>query len=158
MSKRERQQALIDIINSQNVETQEDLLDILISKGFSCTQATISRDIKELNITKISYSTNSSGDNRSEQKHKYTIASVSKPIHHESYKQVLGNCIVSMDYANNIIVIKTVAGMAMAVGAAIDQLEIEGIMGCIAGDDTLFLAIKKPENANEIIGSIKRCC
>lgn len=158
MSKRERQQALIDIINSQDVETQEELLDILTSQGFSCTQATISRDIKELNITKISYTTNSSGDNRSEQRHKYTIANETKPIHHESYKQVLGNCIVSTDYAENIIVIKTVSGMAMAVGAAIDQLDIDGIMGCIAGDDTLFLAIKNPENAKEIIGSIKRCC
>lgn len=155
MSKRKRQEALIEIISSQNIETQEELLDILTSRGFSCTQATISRDIKELNITKISYSTSSGVDNRVEQKHKYTIAGEQRPKHHESYKQVLGNCIVSMDYAENIIVIKTVAGMAMAVGAAIDQLDIVGIMGCIAGDDTLFLAIKNPENAMEIIGSIK---
>ncbi|MBQ9232830.1 MAG: arginine repressor, partial [Lachnospiraceae bacterium] len=68
--------------------------------------------------------------------------------------QTLKNCIVSMDYAENIIVIKTVSGMAMAVGTCVDRLSISGILGCIAGDDTLFLAIKDKTHAEKIIGEI----
>jgi len=71
---------------------------------------------------------------------------------------VMASCILSIEAAQNIIVVKTVSGMAMAVGAAIDNLSVEGIMGCIAGDDTLFLAIKDGQQAEHIIGEIKKCC
>ena len=70
----------------------------------------------------------------------------------------MASCILSIEAAQNIIVVKTVSGMAMAVGAAIDNLSVEGIMGCIAGDDTLFLAIKDRQQAEHIIGEIKKCC
>lgn len=146
--KRERQNAIIQIITNNNVETQEDLQALLREKGFEVTQATVSRDMRELKITKISYDGN---------KHRYSANPTVDSGTKASYKHVLGNCILSMDYAHNIIVIKTVAGMAMAVGAAIDHLNIDGTMGCIAGDDTIFLAIRDSNMAEDIIGEIKKC-
>ena len=144
--KQKRKNAIIQIISENNIETQEELLSKLLAQGFNTTQATISRDIKELNITKISYDGN---------KHKYVIGQGTAQGSMASYKQVMGSCILSIDSAENIIVIKTVAGMAMAVGAAIDNHDIEGVMGCIAGDDTLFLAIKDSGLSDKIIGEIK---
>lgn len=148
MGKRERQHALLDLITEYDIDTQEELTSRLNALGFQATQATISRDIKELQLEKVSHGG----------KHKYIVGSIRETEGHTSYQQVLSSCIVSMDYAQNIIVVKTVAGMAMAVGAAIDNLNVDGIMGCIAGDDTLFLAIKSNELAEKIIGDIKKCC
>lgn len=148
MGKQERQQALLDLIHEYDIDTQEELTERLSALGYKTTQATISRDIRELKLEKISING----------KHKYVVGSVVEPVGSASYKHLLSTGIVSMDYAQNIIVVKTVAGMAMAVGAAIDNLEVEGIMGCIAGDDTLFLAIKSNELAEKIIGDIKKCC
>ncbi len=144
--KQNRQNAIIQIINEKNIETQDELLDMLKKKGFNTTQATISRDIRELNITKVTYDGN---------KHKYVTGLPGDAGSKQSYQHVLGNCILSMDYAQNIIVVKTVSGMAMAVGAALDSLDIDGIMGCIAGDDTIFLAIKNSNLGDKIIGEIK---
>ncbi|MBE5945639.1 MAG: arginine repressor [Lachnospiraceae bacterium] len=146
--KKERQNAIIQIITNNNVETQEDLQALLKEKGFDVTQATISRDMRELKVTKISYDGN---------KHKYSANPVIDSGTKASYKHVLGNCVLSIDHAQNIIVIKTVSGMAMAVGAAIDHMDISGIMGCIAGDDTIFLAIRDSKMAEDIIGDIKKC-
>lgn len=144
--KQKRQNAIIDIISSKNIETQDELLECLREQGFDTTQATVSRDIRELKVEKISYNGN---------KHKYIVRTADVNGTDESYRRVLGSCIISMDYAENIIVVKTVSGMAMAVGAAIDSMKIEEIMGCIAGDDTLFLAIKHSSHADKIIGDIK---
>ena len=144
--KNKRQAAIISIINSQAVETQEELALLLSEKGFKTTQATISRDIRELKLTKISYDGN---------RHKYVAGDKEITENRDSYKHLLTSGIISVDYSENIIVIKTVSGMAMAVGAAIDSLTIEGIMGCIAGDDTLFLAIKHREQAQDIIDRIR---
>lgn len=144
--KRKRQNAIIQIIGSSNIETQDELLECLREQGFNTTQATVSRDIRELKVEKISYDGN---------KHKYIVRSAVLSETNESYRQVLGSCIISMNYAENIIVIKTVSGMAMAVGAAIDSLDIDGIMGCIAGDDTLFIAVKYSKLADKIIGDIE---
>lgn len=142
--KNKRQETIISIISEQAVETQEELAALLSARGFNTTQATISRDIKELKLTKVSYDGN---------KHRYICGDTKEKT--KSYRHVMINGIVSMDYSENIIVIKTVSGMAMAVGAAIDALCIDGIMGCIAGDDTLFLAIKKKEQAAKIMSEIE---
>ena len=147
--KEKRQKLIIRLINEHNVETQEELLLLLEKEGFNTTQATISRDIRELNLMKTAY------DGR--RKKYVAVPSQEVPeVQSEelSYYQTLKNCILSMDYADNIIVIKTVSGMAMAVGASVDRLTIDGIMGSIAGDDTLFLAIKDKTKATEIIGEI----
>ena len=146
--KEKRQSAIIRIISENNIDTQEMLLKYLNDSGFDTTQATVSRDIRELNITKLSYEGN---------KHKYVVGSVNAKQSDLSYKHVIENYILSIDHAENLIVIRTVAGYAMAVATAIDSLKEEDIMGCIAGDDTLFIAIKEPDRADEIIGSIKKC-
>lgn len=144
--KKERQDAIVRLVNQYNIQTQEELISYLEKEGFNTTQTTISRDIRELKLTKITYDGN---------KHKYAVGIVNSASTSKSYRQVLGNCVISMEQAENIIVIKTVSGMAMAVGASIDSLKIPGIVGCIAGDDTLFLAIKHSNLADEIIGEIK---
>lgn len=143
--KQKRQNTILNIINKRAVETQEELLKLLMEQGFNTTQATISRDIKELNIRKASYDGN---------KKKY-VAFKKNNEKSDSYIQVMTSCVISIDSAENIIVIKTVPGMAMAVGAAIDTMNIDGIVGCIAGDDTLFLAIKYSSMVVKIMGEIK---
>lgn len=144
--KNQRQEAIINLINNHAIETQEELATLLNEQGFNTTQATISRDIRELKLTKIACEGN---------KHKYIVATGDTKDNSDSYRHVLATGIVSIDHSENIIVIKTVSGMAMAVGAAIDSLTIEEIMGCIAGDDTLFLAIKHKNLAISVIEKIK---
>ena len=147
--KSRRQEAIVNLINNNSIETQEELLNLLTKSGFNTTQATVSRDIRELNVTKITYDGN---------KHKYVVGRVSDTAGAKSYRHVLGNCIISIDYAENIVVVKTIAGMAMAVAAAIDGLSLEDIVGSIAGDDTIFLAIRRSNLAEKVIGDIKKCC
>ncbi len=147
--KKRRQEAIVNLINNNSIETQEELLSLLTENGFNTTQATVSRDIKELNVTKITYDGN---------KHKYVVGRINDTAGVKSYKHLLGNCIISMDYAENIVVVKTVAGMAMAVAAAIDGLSLDDIVGSIAGDDTIFLAIRHSNLAEKVIGDIKKCC
>lgn len=145
--KQARQREIVRIINEYAIETQEELMAKLSAQGVVTTQATISRDIRELNLKKVTYDGN---------KRRYVVGNASADTANTgSYAQVLENCIVSLEQAENIIVVKTVSGMAMAVGAAFDKLDIDGIVGCIAGDDTLFVAIKHSQMADKIIGEIK---
>ncbi|MDD6328271.1 MAG: arginine repressor [Eubacteriales bacterium] len=144
--KQARQRAIVQLIHEHAIETQEDLLEKLKAQGFNTTQATVSRDIRELDVRKITYDKN---------KHKYVIGQEQQSITHGSYRQVLESSITSIEGAENLIVVKTVSGMAMAVGAAIDSLKLDGIVGCIAGDDTLFLAVKRTCMTETIIGEIK---
>lgn len=146
MGKKSRQGTILNLIQQNNIETQDELKSLLEERGYHTTQATISRDIRELNITKVTYNGNC---------HKYAVRTTSTNHSTGSYKQILENSMMSIDYSENIIVVKTVPGMAMAVAAAIDNLDMEGIMGCIAGDDTIFLAIKRSSMAQEIVGEIK---
>lgn len=145
MSKQKRQQALLELISEYEIDTQEELTRRLQALGFETTQATVSRDIRELKLEKIAC----------EGGHRYATGLEPETGTHASYQHVLTSCITSIDAAQNIIVVKTVSGMAMAVGAAIDHLSIDGILGCIAGDDTLFLAIRDEHQAAGIIGDIK---
>lgn len=149
MSKQKRQQALLELISEYEIDTQEELTRRLQTLGFETTQATVSRDIRELKLEKISCGS---------AKHRYAVGREAGTGTHASYQHVMTSSILSIEAANNIIVVKTVSGMAMAVGAAIDNLSVEGIMGCIAGDDTLFLAIRDGQQAEHIIGEIKKCC
>ena len=140
MSKQRRQQALLELISEYEIDTQEELTRRLQALGFETTQATVSRDIRELKLEKVSYGSG---------KHRYAASLEPDTGTHASYQHVMASCILSIEAAQNIIVVKTVSGMAMAV---------ECIMGCIAGDDTLFLAIKDGQQAEHIIGEIKKCC
>ncbi|WOO36196.1 arginine repressor [Anaerocolumna sp. AGMB13020] len=139
-----RQSKIIELISKNDIETQEDLADLLTQAGYNVTQATISRDIRELKLTKVAVD-----DGRQ----KYIVLNNTETGMSEKYVRVLREGFLSMDMAQNIIVIKTVSGMAMAVAAALDALHIQGIMGCIAGDDTLMCIIKTTE---ETIGVMEK--
>jgi transcriptional regulator of arginine metabolism len=145
--KAKRQEKIIEIIEQYNIETQDELADKLAKAGFQTTQATISRDIRELKLTKLAYPGG---------RQKY-IALKNQELHiDKKYKRVLGDAIIGMEPAQNIIVIKTVSGMAMACAAAIDSLAIEGIVGTIAGDDTIMCIAKDNGYAVSVIDSLKR--
>lgn len=145
--KQRRQAKIIEIVENNDIETQDELLTKLTEAGFNTTQATISRDIRDINLTKVSVAGG---------RQKYALGKSAGRESINSYKQVLSTCILSMEAAENLIVIKTVSGMAMAVGAALDNLSINGLMGCIAGDDTLFLAVRSRELVKFVITTIER--
>lgn len=145
--KSKRQSKIIEIIEKFDIETQEELTNKLIDAGFATTQATISRDIRELKLTKVA------GNNG---KQKYTVSTSVTIDVSGKYKKVLSAGIISMEAAENMIVIKTVSGVAMAVGAALDSLNINGLMGCIAGDDTIFAVTRTKEMTKDVIANIKK--
>ena len=136
-----RQRKIIELINKYDIDTQQELAQRLIDEGFEVTQATVSRDIRELNLTKIAVDGN---------KQKYDIPASTMTSINAKYMGVLKDGIVSIDDAGNIIVIKTISGMAMAVGAALDAVNHEEIIGTIAGDDTLMCVVKNANNCQSV--------
>ena len=136
-----RQRKIIELITNYDIETQEELAAKLVENGFNVTQATISRDIRELNLTKIA----TKGG-----KQKYAVQSSSDIVSNSKYMRVLNDGIITMDTAGNILVVKTVSGMAMAVAAALDAMQIKEILGCIAGDDTIMCVVKHAEETDRV--------
>ncbi len=134
-----RQEKIIELISKYEIETQDELAERLTDEGFNVTQATVSRDIRELKLTKIS---TESG------KQKYAIFQSPLSDMAQKYERVLKDGFMSVDSAQNILVIKTIPGMAMAVAAAIDGLSFEGIIGSIAGDDTVMCVVKSEKQAH----------
>ena len=139
--KTKRQRKIIELITNYDIETQEELAAKLVENGFNVTQATISRDIRELNLTKIA----TKGG-----KQKYAVQSSSDIVSNSKYMRVLNDGIITMDTAGNILVVKTVSGMAMAVAAALDAMQIKEILGCIAGDDTIMCVVKHAEDTDRV--------
>lgn len=129
--KLERHSKIIELINKYDIETQEDLADRLNEAGYNVTQATVSRDIRQLKLIKQ----NIKG------KQKYVVMQENITDMNEKYINILKAGFVSMAMAQNILVVKTVSGMAMAVAAALDAMGWKEIVGCIAGDDTIMCAI-----------------
>lgn len=140
-----RHNEIIELVKTREIGTQEELLDLLKSKGYDVTQATISRDIRELNLTKIN-----AGD-----KQKYAVI-VKDEEFSDKYVRVLKEGFVSMLSSGNLIVLRTVVGMAMAVATAIDALEISEIAGCIAGDDTIFIAVSENSSTLDVMNKLKK--
>ncbi len=143
--KTRRHNEIIELIKIREVGTQEELLELLKDKGYDVTQATISRDIRELNLTKISVSG----------RQKYAIIQKDEEVS-DKYVRVLKEGFVSMLPSGNLIVLKTVVGMAMAVATAIDALEINEIIGCIAGDDTIFIAVSENSHTTDVMNKLKK--
>ena len=144
--KRERHAKIIELIGHYAIETQEDLADKLNEAGFRVTQATVSRDIRELKLTKMTIG----GTQR------YVVIQEHSRHMGEKYIGILRDGFLSMDMAQNILVIKTVAGMAMAVGAALDALHWQEIVGCIAGDDTVFCAVRTVEDTPLLMDKLRK--
>ncbi len=136
-----RHQKIMEIIGQTEVETQEELAHLLCRAGFNVTQATVSRDIKQLNLRKVP---SASG------RQCYAAAAAKETFDGDRLAGILRAGFVSMEAASNILVIKTVSGMAMAVAAAIDSLSIPKMVGCIAGDDTIMCAIRSSEDVAEV--------
>ena len=131
--KAERHAKVIELIRKYNIETQEELADRLNSEGYNVTQATVSRDIRELKLTKVSDGTG---------RQKYVALDGKDSSMSDKFIRILKEAYVSVDMAQNILVVKTVSGMAMAVAAAIDAMPWPELVGCIAGDDTRNLMDK----------------
>ena len=142
-----RHKSLVDIINKYNVETQDELLDYLKAEGYDVTQATISRDIKELKIIKVSTEND---------KYKYAIQTQEDIRVTAKYDNIISETVISVDYANNIIVLKTYPGMANAAGAAIDSMNWKEILGTIAGDDTIFAVTYSIDHARMFVENFRR--
>lgn len=143
--KSKRHQKIIELVDNYEIETQEELAERLKEEGFQVTQATVSRDIRALKLSKVSC-----GNGRQ----KYVVVKQDNVPLSGKYSRVLKDGFVSMDKAQNILVIKTVSGMAMAVAAAVDALEMEEIVGSIAGDDTIMAAIRTTEDMQAVMDKI----
>ena len=145
--KMERRSKIIELIGKYQIETQEELGERLEEAGFPVTQATISRDIRELKLTKVSVD----GVHQ-----KYTLLQEKETNLYHKYVRVLQDGFLWMDQAENILVIKTISGMAMAIAAAIDNLEAPGGVGTIAGDDTIMCAIHSVGEVPAVMQKIDR--
>lgn len=141
MSKNGRQDRILDIILQQVVSTQEELVDILREESVEVTQATISRDIKELNIVKVTLA-----DGRQ----KYVSMSRDKDMMNDRLIKVFTQAVTYLRVANSIVVIRTLPGMAQAAAAAVDAMKIPEIAGTLAGDDTIFVATGSVEMAHRL--------
>ena len=144
--KNARQAEILNIVQSTEVETQEQLLSALKAKGFTATQATVSRDIKELHLIKELTGYGTYRYAVSERKASLNVASRLRTIFKEG--------VISFDLAQNIIVLKTMPGVASAACAAIDGMEITGLVGSLAGDDTAMLVMRTNEDAQEFCNEI----
>jgi len=145
--KAKRQAKIMEIISNTNVETQEQLLSALQAAGFSSTQATISRDIKELRIVKELTNLGT---------YRYTTAAREVPSTFSGrLNTIFRECVTSFDYAQNMIVIKTLPGLANAAASALDAMSISVILGTLAGDDTVFVVMRDSNAAAAFCGEIK---
>ena len=144
--KKSRHQRIKELVEQFEIETQEELADRLRGDGYTVTQATVSRDIRELKLSKIPM-----GNGRQ----KYTILMQSEHYLSDKYIRVLKDGFVSMDMAQNILVVKTVSGMAMAVAAAVDAMKLKEIVCSIAGDDTIMMAVRTVEDTEIVMEKIR---
>lgn len=145
--KSQRQAKIMEIISTRNIETQEQLLEALQSEGFRGTQATISRDIKELRIVK---ELTSLGTYRYTTPTKEVSGSFSSRMN-----TIFKECVIGFDYAQNIVVVRTLPGLASAAGSAIDSMNLSIVVGSLAGDDTVMIVMRDNNAAAAFCGEIK---
>lgn len=145
--KTRRQTKILELIKKYEIETQEDLSAYLEQEGYQVTQATVSRDIRELKLTKVSLTNG---------RQKYVALLETNEDLSRKYERIFRDGFISMDIAQNILVIKTVSGMAMAVAAALDALQLYEVVGTIAGDDTIMCAVRSTEDAIAVIEKLRK--
>lgn len=143
--KKERQDKLIELITKNPIETQEDLQNELMNAGFNVTQATVSRDIKELRIVKL---LDANGVYR------YAVGNTGSAGKALKYRELFTHSVISVDYAMNDVVIKCHVGMAQGACAALDMMHFENIVGTLAGDDTIFIITRTENDAKELCAQI----
>ncbi len=144
--KLERHSKIVELIGRYEIETQEELSEYLHREGYNVTQATVSRDIRELKLSKIQ---TDSG------RQKYAVFHPQTAFN-DKYIRILQDSFLSMDMAQNILVLKTVSGMAMALAAALDALHFPEVVGCIAGDDTVMCAVRTVDDTIILMDKLKK--
>lgn len=144
--KNSRHTKILEIISENVIETQDDLIEKLRESGFPVTQATVSRDIKQLGLVKTA--TKSGG-------YKYTASKSEASGNEVKYKNIMKETVLSAQNAENIVVVKTYSGMANAAAAAMDALAGDEIVGSIAGDDTIFVVVRTDEDAESFTDYVK---
>lgn len=142
-----RHAKIVELVKKYQIETQEELAERLNQEGYKVTQATVSRDIRDLKLTKVPVEGG---------RQKYAVLKQTESVLTEKYFRILKDGFISMDMAQNILVIKTVSGMAMAVAAAIDEMNWNEVVGCIAGDDTIMCAIRTVEDTKKLMDKIRK--
>lgn len=142
-----RHTKILEIIENNIIETQDELAEKLKEAGFDVTQATVSRDIREMKLTKISTENG---------KQRYSTLTNTDSEVSERLIRVFKEAVLKMDYAQNMIVIKTLEGMGMAVGVALDNMQNSEILGTIAGDDTVFCVVRSHNQAVSLIEKLYR--
>ncbi len=144
--KQRRQARILEIVNNFDIKTQDEITNILQKEGFKVTQATVSRDLRDLKLTK-----NMSSVGR----YRYIASTVPDGLGDVRLTHAITAAILGVKYSQNDIVIKTLPGMAQAVASAVDALNIDGILGCVAGDDTIIVVAIDAEQAAQISEKIK---
>lgn len=139
--KRIRQEKLLELISKYEIDTQDELIERLRESGFEVTQATVSRDIRELKISKM---TTGKGTYR------YVLPKATPALSNMKFNSALIEALISIDYACNIVVLKTHAGLANALAVGIDAMHLDNILGCVAGDDTILLVSRSEDAAQDI--------
>ncbi len=142
----DRHTKIVELIGQYEIGTQEELAERLREAGYKVTQATVSRDIRELKLTKAA-----GEDGRQ----RYMVMK-NPQSYSDKYIRIMRDGFASMDMAQNILVIKTVSGMAMAVAAALDALQFEEIVGCIAGDDTIMCAVRSVDDTILLMDKVRK--
>ena len=145
--KNDRQNAIASIISENDIERQEDLILLLKERGFDTAQATISRDLRQMNVTKVS---NGHGGVR------YALPSPHSERNLAEYAMAYAVSVVSADCSMNNVIIKTMNGMANAVAVGLDSIHVPSILGCVAGDDTIIVVTRTEEDARVITEKIRK--
>lgn len=144
--KKNRHEKIIEIVEKYDIETQDELIEQLRKIGYDVTQATVSRDIRELKLTKVM------GEKGS---YRYQLPKSNESLNNFKFNHALAESITSVDYALHTVIIKTFPGMAQAVAVGIDNLSLPVILGCVAGDDTIIVISRSAEAAADLNTKIK---
>ena len=144
--KNKRQEKILELIAKYEIETHDEMISRLRDDGYNVTQATISRDMRELKLTKVLTSRGT---------YKYTVNNSRHHANNVKFNNAVVDSIVSVDYAGNNIVLKTYPGMAQAVASSVDALNVDDILGCVGGDDTIIIVTRDEESSAEISEKIK---
>ena len=145
--KTSRHAKILELIQKNDIETQEELSAQLEKEGYHVTQATVSRDIRELKLTKVALNSG---------RQKYVALNETSEDLTGKYTRVFREGFVSMDMAQNILIVKTVSGMAMPVAAALDHMDCHEIVGSIAGDDTIMCAVRTVDDTVSLMGRLRK--
>ncbi len=153
--KSQRQSKILELINKYEIETQEELTQFLAKDGFNATQATVSRDIKELRLVKVS-----TGEKSGRQtKYKYAANTVNAEIDARlgaKFRNILSEAVIKINCAGHMVVLKTYAGMAQAAAAAIDALDVPTLIGSVAGDDTIIIVMATENDAVDFMKKLTK--